>query len=274
MENYILDSTLPIGSSTSRYSNHQILCDELSAAYTINELQQHILKLVKELGFSDFLFLRTNRNWYSDTQYGIMSSLPRELTDPYQHERLFEHDLVLSYCKDNVQPILASHIYDYIDNAPFDTALTRSNRTVLKSYQRFGYFDQYVVPIPAVNGHGNVMLSLLSRDVSKADFQNLVHTTGTLCRTLCKAIDQITTKRFRSQFICGNEQPAALTGKALQALVLLTRHDARLATIAEQMHVSPITAHQHISKARKALGVKTNIAAVVKALQLGLIRLG
>ena len=245
--------------------------EHLNESTCLDSLKKLTQDIVERLGFSDFSFLRINRNWYTGESFGLLTSLPDEFITPYTNERLFESDMVLSYCRDNIQPVFASEIYDYIDRAPFDTALTRSNRTIIKTYKRFGYVDQYIIPIAAANGFGHIMLSLLDRNARKKAFRENVMKTGARCRLLCKALNQITTTRFQEQFISSNERLSELNGKALEALVLLIRHDNRMSEIAKQMHVSPITAHQHIAKARRCLGVKTNVAAVVKAFELGII---
>ena len=247
------------------------IIEHLNESTCLDSLTMLTQGIVETLGFSDFSFLRINRNWYTGEPFGLLTSLPDEFIAPYSNERLFESDMVLSYCRDNIQPVFASEIYDYIDKAPFDTALTRSNRTIIKTYKRFGYVDQYILPITASNGYGNVMLSLLDKNTRKKTFRENVMKTGAQCRLLCKALDQITTNRFQEQFISSNERLSELNGKSLEALILLIRHDNRISEIAKQMHISPITASQHIAKARRCLGVKTNVAAVVKAFELGII---
>ena len=247
--------------------------EKLNTCKSIKHLRQEITSIINTLGFKDYLFIRLNRNWHTGTQYGLLSSLPEAFLDAYISDKLYKHDQILNYCKENLQPIFSSLVYDFIDSAPFETALTRNNRLVLNTYRRHGYHEQYIVPARASNGHGNVMLAVMMQGASKEDLRAKATTMGPLCRALCKAIDSVTTKRFHTQFIGRREAGTTLPNRARVALQNLASSDCRVTDIAEQMGISSITLHQHFANARNTLGVKTNIAAIVKAANLNLISL-
>lgn len=249
------------------------MCAELAQSRSLDDFEQRVLGLVRDLGFSDYMFVRLERKWLYGSKRGLLYSLPEELMRVYHEESLFEHDLIFAYSKDNTQPILSSQVYEHIDSSPFDMLLTRNNRLVLQTYKRFGYADQYVIPMKASNGSGHVMLLLTASSTDKHKFQSAVTLTTSRCRSLCKAIDSVVTKKYRSLFIDKHDHPVNITRKPLAVLQRLANADISITKLAKDMSISPITAHQHIAAARKALGVQTNIGAIVKALKIGLIHI-
>ena len=243
----------------------------LLRARDITDLVPRITEWVTDIGFTDYVFVRLERRWHINSQSGLLFSLPNELMRVYHEQSLFKTDLLLSYGKDNTQPIFGSHIYGYIDSAPFDTQLTNSNRHLIQLYRRYGYLEHCAIPMPAYNGNGHVMLILTSRGVDPEKFAARITAIMPCCRALCKAIDSVTSKKFRFAFIDKSDGPIDLPHKPLDALRRLAREDKSITDIAADMCISPITAHQHIATARKLLGVKTNVAAIIKAIREGLI---
>jgi DNA-binding NarL/FixJ family response regulator len=51
----------------------------------------------------------------------------------------------------------------------------------------------------------------------------------------------------------------------------LASEDMTIDALAQELSISPITAHQHITAIRRAFKVKTNIAAVIRGIKLGLV---
>lgn len=247
------------------------LCDELTDTRSLDDFKQQILKIVTAMGFTDYLFVRLERAWHSHSHQGLLYSYPKELMRVYHESAMYTGDLMIPYGKTNTQPIFSSQVYGYIDNAPFEIEFIQKNRALCQLYRRFSYFEHYVTPMHAFNGNGNVQLILTSRDLEKDKFQSMVVPVMPLCRYLCKAIDSVSTKNFRSAFIDTQDNPINITPKPLRILNRLANHDISITDLAKEMCISPITAHQHIAAARKALGVQTNIAAVVKAFKAGLI---
>ena len=259
--------------NTNTDALYKAMCAELAHSRSLLDLTSRSLGLVKELGFSDFLFIRLERLWQSDSECGLLYSFPNELMRVYHEEYMYEFDLIIPYGKANTQPIFSSQVYGYIDNAPFEMELTRKNRVLLQLYKRFRYFEHCIFPLPALNGSGHVLLVLTSIGVNKQEFQDTITPIMATCRALCKAIDSVSTKKFRGEFIDKKDNPVSITRKPLDVLRKLAGADITITDLATEMCISPITAHQHIAAARKALGAKTNIGAVVKAIKAGLIQL-
>ena len=62
-----------------------------------------------------------------------------------------------------------------------------------------------------------------------------------------------------------------ITPQPLRVLAALANSDLPITELAEKLFISPITAHQHITAARKAMGTRTNVGAIKRAMQLGMI---
>jgi hypothetical protein len=248
-------------------------CRELSNAYDLQVFKNRILDIVNRLGFSDFIFIRLERDWQPGSVRGLIHSLPNEMLGEYQENLLHHHDLLLSYGKVNTQPIFSTQIYGYVDDAPFEMELTTKNRQLRKFYRRHHYSEHLVLPSAATNGSGNVQLILTTSGKSAEDIQSTATPVIPICRVLCKAVDSVSTRKFRSSFIDKKDAPLTLNPKPLAMLQALANTDSSITHIAANLCISAITAHQHVATARKALGVNTNIGAIVKALQSGLIRI-
>lgn len=238
---------------------------------SVESFSQHIIAIVNQLGFSDYIFLRTNKNWNSALPCGLLHSMPDEWLQMYRNEHFYEYDLILEYAKCNTLPIFSSQIYDYVDRAPFEIELTYNNRRLIQFYRRLGCLDQYNVPQTAFNGSGHVMLQVCMIGAQRKRLQSQVERTVEALRCLCSAIDEVSTRKYSALFIDQYDKPVVIGSKPLRSLSLFARSDMTINELAGHLFVSPITAHNYIADARKALGVKTNIAAVMKALKLGLI---
>ena len=109
---------------------------------------------------------------------------------------------------------------------------------------------------------------LTSPHVGTDDFTSLLISKSHQAGCLCKAIDAVSVRKFRSSRL--NFGIPKLSDRPLSLLRSLAKEDFSIAELADEVSISPITAHQHISAARKALNVKTNIAAVMHGIKLGL----
>ena len=250
-----------------------VMSAKLNNSSSQEEFTQRIGDIVKRLGFSDFLFMRLERVWHRHSQSGMYHSLPDEWMRIYHEERLYEIDLVISYGRANIQPIFSSQIYGYINDAPFEMELTKKNRLVLQLYRRFDFFEHAVFPLPACDGNGHVVLLLSSEGTDKQSFQASVEPIIGRCRSLCRAIDYVANNSFDTTFVDKNNNPIKITNKTLSVLRELIYRDVSITQLAGYLNISPITAHQHIAAARKALSANTNIGAVVNAIKAGLVPL-
>ncbi|MBL4828105.1 MAG: autoinducer binding domain-containing protein [Spongiibacteraceae bacterium] len=255
-----------ISGSENTYS---VYCEDLSQARDLASFKRRIINIVNKLGFTDFIYRRIESG---ERYHAALMTLPDELIRVYNEENFYESDLMIAYAKQNTQPIFTSQVYKYICDAPFETSLTEINRGIEKLNSRFSFFEYYSIPMKAYNGNGNVQLAITQKGMGTVEFQSKIIPYQASFRHLCKAIDYVSTTRFATFVMEAEEsRQVTITPKPLYILSKLANTDITIAELANELCISPITAHQHIAGARKALGVKTNIGAIKKAIKLNLI---
>jgi DNA-binding NarL/FixJ family response regulator len=124
----------------------------------------------------------------------------------------------------------------------------------------------------AFNGDGHVLLMLTSTGMDKQALQSHVSSLTVVCHALCKAIDTVSTRRFRLSFAGCEGSAVGITRRPLMIMRCMANEDSTITQLADKLCISTTTAHQHMMAARKAMGTKTNIRAVLKAIKLGLIQ--
>ncbi len=244
---------------------------ELKRSKNFNELKENILKIINRLGFSDYTFAPLERDWAYENQQGFLSTYPDEFWRIYQEEELYNDDMLMRFVKDNTHSIFTSHIYDYFCNAPFENEVTRINRTIRQLHHSFGFFEQHVTPIITADNEGIFLLSLSQQNMDAATFQATVNRSGPQIRSLGECIFKVCQSKFPHLFSQPPKKVISIAPKPLQVLATLANEDLTITDLADKLCISPITAHQHIAAARKALGKNTNIGAIKKAMSLGLI---
>ena len=259
--------------ATSFYSDsdraYTMFCSNLMLSRNMADFNHRVADIVNEMQCSDFVFRRVDD---IEHQFALLTTMPDELIRVYTEQCFHESDLMIAYAKHNTQPIFASQVYKYICDAPFETQLTTANRGIEKLNSRFGFHDFYSVPMSAYNNAGNVLLAVTQKGMDAGEFQASIDSYQSVFRQLCRAIDYVITVRFaRSMALDGSCHGVSITPKPLYILSRLANTDLTIAELAQELCISPITAHQHIAGARKALGVKTNIGAIRKAIKLKLI---
>ncbi len=245
---------------------------ELKRSRDIDDFRQQIIKIINRLGFSDYSFVPLHRNWAYEKQQGLLSTYPDEFWDIYQKEDLYSHDMLVRFFNDNTHPIFTSQVYDYFCNAPFNNEVTRINRLIRQLHHSFGFFEHHATPIMAESGKMKFLLMLSQQNMEPAVFQAKANRIGGALRALSQAINKVCHSKFPYFFEPPPKKVLYIAPKPLQVLATLANEDLTITDLASKLFISPITAHQHIAAARKALGKNTNIGAIKKAVKLGLIR--
>ena len=93
----------------------------LSLAKNLPEFEYKIEQSIKELGFQQFSYFRSDGGAGASEKLVTVS---QELIADYFSECFFEHDLILPYVDHNVSPIYQSTLHDYAKNAPFNIGMT------------------------------------------------------------------------------------------------------------------------------------------------------
>ncbi|MDG1814327.1 MAG: autoinducer binding domain-containing protein [Porticoccaceae bacterium] len=236
---------------------------ELACSRDVLDFKTRIGAVVDRLGFSDFAFVRLASR---DADFSMLMSTPSTLLDSYCQEGLYENDMMFSYAKSKVSPIYRSTLDHYLGQSPVDTNMTRTMEEIYKLNKSLGYYDYYHIPSEAMDGDGKVMFSVTLRGCSPLEFKCRIQGCESTLRLLSDAIDLVATRKFAHIFVNAKDKPIiAITPKPLLVLETLANNDFTVAQIADHLNISPVTVSKHLETARKALGVRTNHAAIKKA---------
>lgn len=269
------------------------LYSELKRPTNHSDFKQKIRQIVNDMGFSDYTFIPLNRDWENEDDQRLLSTYPEQYWEIYQQENLYLHDMLVSYAKINTHPIFASQVYDYYCNAPFDTESSYKNLMIRQLECSFGVFDRYAIPIINSDGKSKFLFILSQHNIGIPAFKEKIDSMGTILRLLGQAVYTVSTDKFPTlierpppqvitkqlprgaQYQVVTEQPlfpvVTITARQLRVLDTLANNDLPMYLVADMLCISPVTAHQHIAFARKALNKKTNSGAIKEAIRLGLI---
>ena len=243
--------------------------NKLKNSEDIEDFKLNITKIVNRLGFSDYSFVPLKRDWDYPLKNGVLSSWPEEYWRVFQREKLYILDMQASFFRENAHPAHTSHIYNYYADAPFDNEVTETNRTIRQLQHSFGFYECYAIP---VQSNSKTCLFILSQqNIDAAAFQRRTHGKINTLRALGQAIHAVCSSKFSILI----ERPPAkvidIAPKPLRVLATLANSDLTINEVAGKLCISPITAHQHIAAARKALNKQTNIGAIKEAIKQGII---
>jgi DNA-binding CsgD family transcriptional regulator len=244
---------------------------ELSASLDVADFQKRIGKIIHGFGFSEYTY-----SWL--TQFTNLppelGTLPTSLTNKYFDARLYEYDMGLLRAKEGSSPFFQSTIHDYIARAPFNSAMTRKMREITELNKSFGYYDYFITPVCKNNGSVQPVLSVTCRGLSSVELKSSVDGCESVLCLLAEAIDFVAEKFFPEidrHTVSGKPSKAAINPKPLRVLDTLANSDLTINDVANQLSISVVTANQHLKTVRKALGVKTNYAAIKRAILDNLI---
>jgi hypothetical protein len=241
---------------------------ELSTSRDIPALKRKVHSHLQGFGFSDYSFIQMERREEPETH---MFTTPKEFTDIYLSEGIYEHDQLLSYAAVNTEPIFQSTIDAYLRVAPVKTQTILKNERIQRYVKGKGFLDYYNVPLPAATGQGNVLLSLTSQHVSSDELIRRAVANRQLLHILCKAVDYVGTVKFPSFFLDSGSPEVKIFPKPLRLLALLAKEDLTLNDAATQLGITRSTANAHVAAIKNAFGTRTLWGSVFKAMQLGLI---
>jgi DNA-binding NarL/FixJ family response regulator len=247
-------------------------CAHLSSAKSLPEFEHKIDQSIKDLGFQQFSYFRSDGG-AGDSEKLVTVS--RELIADYFNECFFEHDLILPYVDSNVAPIYQSTLHDYAKNAPFDIGMTQMMKAICGLNKSHGYHDFYNTLAKARSGKGNVVLSVTVQGCSPVELKRIVRGSESTLQLLCEAIDLVASRKFPNSLFGSaksDEKPKFIINpKPLGVLDTLANKDLNISQVADHLNISVVTANKHLEVARKAFGARTNYAAIKKAIQSGLI---
>ena len=241
---------------------------ELARAKDFHEFSQRIKSIINRMGFTDFAFPRLNT---TGMQLGTLNT-NREIENLYESEGFIGYSLVAKHGHVATTPIFSSTIEQYISNSPFETEIFKRNHAFYRVCKCYGYYDFYFIPIKALNGNGNAMLSVFTKKMESSGFQCQIAKHKQDLNQLAQAIDYIGTRKFPESFLHSKENSLiTVTPAPLQLLTTLAKDNITLKIAASQLGISLNTANKHIANIKHALGANTQAAAVYLAIKEGLI---
>lgn len=203
-----------------------------------------------------------------------MGTFPMELREVYEERALYRQDWLVEHALYSNKPVFLSDLESSAENAAFENSTFAANRSIFALYHHFGIQEFYAIPFESHSKIGRVLFCVSCVGADTDQVQQLVLEHVTLLGALARALDRVGSEKFSSAFPTRRLREAPVIGRAsLRLLEYLATHDASLNDAAEALHISISTANQHIAAAKKSLEVHNSIAAVLRALQLQLIRL-
>ena len=245
---------------------------ELKQARNIDALTMQIVKIIKRLGFSDYIFMPLEVDWDQEIQQHLLSTYPKDFWKKFRDKKLYTLDILNSFFQKNTHPIYTSNIYNYYCNAPFENDLVRTNRSIRQLYHALGFLENYTIPIPGNADNNRFLFTLSKKNMDPEHFQTSTNKVAPQLYALGQAIYKVCNARFPTLFEKPKKNIIDIAPKPLRVLATLANEDLSITGVANKLCISPITAHQHIAAARRALNKNTNIGAIKEAIGLGLIR--
>ena len=239
---------------------------DVSEAADGASLRQCIKTHIEKMGFTDFAFINLQR---VDTVQRALNTLPEELLHYYSENEFYNQDMVIARALHRDDPFCSSSVYDYLDYAPFVSDMTQTMQAIYTLHKQYGYNDFYHMPYQ--DDCTRFLLSVSVRGDCPVDFCSRITDVNYQLGKLSAAIAVAVSHRL-TDLLPGERQPPCISPKALLALDILANHDITVEQLAKKLRISTVTANHHLRLARCAMQVKTNYAAIKKALAYGLIR--
>ena len=244
---------------------------QLEGTDSIYGLNQRILKIIEGLGFSDYSVV-----WLcsiADEKARQLCSFPTELIKAYYDKKYYEHDILLEQTKVIFSPSNSSEIQNYLGSAPFITEWTEVMNDINHLNRAFGFYNHFTLPIKSQDNAGNAILTVAIRGALPDALNKQFSEVWRELRALCEAIDVVATRDYPAEFLCEvlPEFNVSINEKPLRVMATLANNDFTIGQVADSLCISVVTANKHLENCRKALGVRTNYAAIKIALANGLI---
>ena len=209
-----------------------------------------------------------------DIDSKLLVTGPKEMLSAYFDQNFMKYDMILPYTEQSIEPIFLSEIREYAAKSPFENETTRGMKAIYELNKSYGFYDYYNIPIKALNGEGNVLFSVTIRGYGPTEIKRAVEESKVALLLLCEAIDFVVTHKFSDDLIgerVATSEGITINPRPLRVLQALANNDFNIMQVAEHLNISAVTANKHLETARKVLAVRTNYAAIKKAVLNGLI---
>lgn len=253
---------------SSRLKNRS--CKDMVTAKNIIEFRHQLLRLFSLIGFSDFFFQKLF--WMKSAKQPF-GTLPRQLLAIYEDGKYFKHDLALQHVRTTTSPVFMSSIEYFISEARIKPDTFRRYGELIDVCKSFDYHDFYYMPLKARDDSYSVMLSVTVKGMNSVDFRRKVEMHKEELHLLANAVFCKGVSEFPSLFLDTKSSRKVNGSRPMQLLYLLAIDDMSLKQAADKLCISIDTANKHIASAKKVWGVRTQAAAVYRAVKAGVIEI-
>ena len=245
---------------------------ELSLAKDFNDFKQRIMLALKQMGFTDFSFIHINA--VGDADSLVLTTIPRAISQSYFDQGLYDQAPPTPYSNKGNGTPFQTRPNNHPSQTAFDHAIAGPTGEAYKINRSQGFYGFYNLPAKSFDGNGKVMFQQIQRDGDSTAFRDKIAEFMRPLELLSEAIDMIVIQRFA--VTVGLKKPPLeavykINPAPLRVLQHLTNNDLNLQCLADKLSISVVTANKHMETVRKNLGVRTNYAAIKKALIQGLI---
>jgi DNA-binding CsgD family transcriptional regulator len=245
---------------------------DLSLAKDFNDFKRRIMLALKQMGFSDFSFIHMNAAGEADSL--VLTTIPKGISQGYFDQKLYDQAPTIPYSdKGNGTPF-QTEPDKHLRQTAFDHVIAGPTNEPYKIDKSKGFYGFYNLPANSFDGTGKVMFQLIQRDGDSTAFREKIAQFMGPLEMLLEAIDMIVIQRFA--VTVGLKRPPLevvykINPAPLRVLQHLANNDLNLQCLADKLSISVVTANKHMETVRKNLGVRTNYAAIKKALIQGLV---
>lgn len=222
------------------------------------ELKKFFETSLQELGFRYFACCTHGDPLSARNAPLVFQTYPQEWVRYFSESGHYRIDPVFRYADDRVIPF-------YWDDVEFRASLTNAQRAILLEAQRHGIAHGYTVPI---RPPGMQMASCSVVPASGAVDRSSYQAVATMA---CFMFDAMLRSGARPE--CGGPRSVQLSERERQCLELAAQGKDDW-SIGSLLRISERTAHNHIERAKRRLGVCTRVQVIVHALSEGQISFG
>lgn len=224
----------------------------------LSELKSTFEKSLQEVGIRHFAICTHADPLNPRNASLLFQTYPQEWLRYYNENGYYRIDPVFRYAEERLIPF-------FWDDVAFRATLTTAQREILLEAQRHGLAHGYTVPIhPAGMPTASCSVVPGSSVVERGTYQAVF-------TMACFMFDAMLRGNVHTE--CGGARSVQLSERERQCLELAAQGKDDWA-IGSLLRISERTAHNHIERAKRRLGVCTRVQVIVHALSEGQISFG
>lgn len=247
-------------------NDHIGFVKQLVASKTPDDLRKRLLNIFNQFGLTDFTFT----GYCNHKPHCHLTSLPEELLDCYQSQKLDKYDMALDYLRtDNPGHFYLSDIQQIIEDGRFLTHTFEKNLEIIALFNRFEFNNAYLMPYKVDKETGNketVLFFLMAKGVTAKKFITLTKSHSAALHLLGDTAIRV----YQNKFTSHNPTPR-INPKPLRLLTIMAKSDLSLGQAADKLCISTDTANKHMAMAKEMFGSRSQANAVYRAIQEGWI---